>query len=109
MFTGIVVCPLHSLTGLDCPLCGATRATLSLLHGHVGRAFDHNAVYVGLLPFIAIGLVAVALRKTEQLRRLAPPCAWLYDRRAGAMIIVLSVFFVVRNLPFPGVRWLAAS
>ncbi|HVL65207.1 MAG TPA: DUF2752 domain-containing protein, partial [Actinomycetota bacterium] len=28
-------CPLKATTGIDCPLCGATRATFALLRGDV--------------------------------------------------------------------------
>jgi len=32
------ICLFHSLTGLNCPGCGATRAAYQLLHGHLLRA-----------------------------------------------------------------------
>ncbi len=43
-------CPTKLLTGLDCPLCGATRAVHSLLQGDLVGAMDHNLLFVLLLP-----------------------------------------------------------
>jgi len=37
-------CPLRALTGLECPLCGATRMTYELLHGDPAAAFALNPV-----------------------------------------------------------------
>lgn len=45
-------CPLHLLTGLNCPFCGAQRMILALLHGRFIEAFWLN-------PGLAIGLPAV--------------------------------------------------
>ena len=54
-------CPLHSLTGLDCPFCGGLRGTSALLHGDIATALDHNV----LLPVYLVGLavlIGVVLR-----------------------------------------------
>ena len=51
-------CPTKMLTGLDCPMCGATRAVHSLLHGDVVGAMDHNLLFVLLLPALAYAFVA---------------------------------------------------
>lgn len=50
----MLTCPFHWLTGLNCPLCGAQRMVLSLLHGHVAEAFWLNpGLFVGL-PLIGL-------------------------------------------------------
>ena len=50
-------CPLHALTGLNCPGCGATRAGCELLHGHVLAALHLNALLVVAAPaLLAVGL-----------------------------------------------------
>lgn len=44
-------CTFHRLTGWHCPGCGSMRATHHLLHGHVLKAFAHNALLMAA-PFI---------------------------------------------------------
>ena len=89
---GVTVCPLKLLTGLDCPLCGATRATLALLHGHLATAVDHNALYVLSLPLVAVlGLVWVVFHRRPV----------LFDRPAfrWTLVGVAVAYAVLRNLP----------
>lgn len=38
------VCLFHWLTGLDCPLCGMTRAMLAMGRGHWREAIRYNAL-----------------------------------------------------------------
>jgi hypothetical protein len=95
-------CPLHALTGLDCPLCGATRATRALLlHGDIRHALDLNALYVVALPVIALVLVLWLLRGRVP--------SLLGNRRATAILGMTAVLFgVARNLPFAPFRYLRA-
>ena len=86
-------CPLRALTGLDCPLCGATRATHALVHGQLATALDFNALYVVLVPvMLLLGLLWLVRGRVPAL-----------VRRASTAWVLLSVgvaFAVVRNLPF---------
>ena len=85
-------CPLRAVTGLDCPLCGATRATHALVRGALLTALDFNALYVALVPFVlVVGLVWLVRGRLPTI-----------VRRASAAWVLLSVgvaFAVVRNLP----------
>jgi hypothetical protein len=100
--THLPLCPLHALTGLNCPLCGATRATHSLLHGNVGLALHDNALYVLGLPFLVVlyaRWAAISQRPSAasddvRSRRIVRP---------GVLVVALLVmlgFGIVRNLPF---------
>lgn len=97
-----VVCPLRATTGLDCPLCGASRATAALVRGDVVAALDHNALYVLALP-VVVGLVLLWLvggRVPQRLRAgLAP---W-------AMAFVAAVFTIARNLPVEALAVLGSA
>jgi len=87
-----VVCPLRATTGLDCPLCGATRATFALLRGDVARALDLNALYVLALPFLAV--VAIVWFRAGRTPALLG--------RSGVRWVALGLavaFTVARNLP----------
>ena len=55
---GPVVCPFRLTTGLDCPLCGGTRAVHSFVTGHPLRAMDHNLLIAIAIPLLFVGLVA---------------------------------------------------
>jgi hypothetical protein len=85
-------CPLRLTTGLDCPLCGATRATHALLHGNVARALDFNALYVLALPIAAV--LTLWWLRTGSLPEVARR-RWVVWTAAGVAI----AFAVARNLP----------
>lgn len=86
-------CPLKVLTGLDCPMCGATRATHQLLRGDIVAALDFNALYVVLLPLVAASAAFWVMRGRRP--------GWL-ERRwvTWVPVVVAGVFAVLRNLPF---------
>ena len=91
-------CPLQQLTGLDCPFCGGLRGTHELLHGDLVAALDHNLLlplYLGVLVFV----VAAASREATS-RRFAE---WRTGRGrlvAWLLVVLVLVFFVLRNLPW---------
>lgn len=88
-------CPFLAVTGYWCPGCGGLRAMHALTHGHPLQALHDNA----------FGLAAVAALSVWWL-------AWLVARWRGrplsfrpvravliAVIVVMPVFTVLRNLP----------
>ena len=83
-----IPCLFHAVTGLDCPLCGATRATLRLLRGDVVGALDMNALWVLSIPLLAVWLVVAWRRRS------------LVVARPQYLFAVGLVFAVVRNLPW---------
>jgi hypothetical protein len=50
-------CPLHALTGLECPLCGGTRALASLANGHWIDAAHWNIVIAVGMPLLIARLI----------------------------------------------------
>jgi hypothetical protein len=56
--SGPSFCPWRTLTGLDCPFCGSTRAAGALARGEVVPALDHNALFVlVILPLAVVAWV----------------------------------------------------
>ncbi len=56
----VQLCGFHWLTGLNCPLCGLTRALCALAKGHVGAALGFHA----LSPLVLGMLLSLAWRGT---------------------------------------------
>jgi hypothetical protein len=99
-------CPTKLLTGLDCPMCGATRAVHSLLRGDVIGAMDHNLLFVLLLPAFAYGFVAWTMgRLGHPMRPLPMSSRWV----AIPLAVVLLAFAVVRNLSWGPFHWMNSA
>lgn len=94
-------CPVHALTGLDCPGCGTTRAVAALARFDVASAFDHNALLIFVLV-VAAAAWARAVRAKPSLFSGHP-----YAPRT--LVVIAAVFTVLRNLPLPYVSFLAAG
>ena len=93
---------MRALTGFDCPLCGATRATLALLHGHLQHALDMNALYVLLLPALGCLLVFVAARRRWP--------GWVTRPATLRIALALAVVWMVaRNLPWAPFTYLSTT
>jgi hypothetical protein len=76
-----ITCPLRSLTGIPCPLCGMTTSVEDTVHAHVGRALAANPGGIGAV----IAAVAVlALRPVHvRIPAFLPPLTlvtlWLFE------------------------------
>lgn len=90
-------CILKSATGLDCPLCGGTRAVGRLLSGDLVGALDMNVLVVVALPLVAWAWLAWAA-PTVGVRRIPAPRLPAWAPAAAAVVLV--GFAVLRNLPF---------
>jgi hypothetical protein len=90
------VCPLHQMTGLECPGCGGLRAAHQLLHGHLDAAWHLNPIVVLLVPVMLwLGLREVARELTGR--------TWpgIVNRPAYAWVLAaaLVLFGILRNVP----------
>lgn len=98
-------CPFRAATGLDCPLCGGTRAVQALAGGDLVQALDHNVLVVAALPLLVFAWARwVAGGLGLSLARLRAPA-----RAAPLVAVLVVVFAVARNLDLPGLGWLASG
>jgi hypothetical protein len=92
------LCAFRAVTGLDCPGCGATRATHELLHGRLLAALHYNALWVVLLPLAVYMVISEArfLAGGRPLPGNLPRRSWFWISAA----VIAAAFFLVRNLPW---------
>ncbi len=87
-------CTVKTLTGLDCPGCGAQRAIHAMLHGHILEALRLNALFVVELPLLVLLLLTSLL--PDRFHRLRH----ILVSRTFILILLFTIvaFTVVRNL-----------
>jgi hypothetical protein len=93
--THVPLCPFHTLTGLECPLCGSLRAVSAAARGHLAAALHDNVLLLLGGPALLMAWLALGPNRRERLgasstARIAGLCC------ASAVLIA---FTVLRNLP----------
>lgn len=90
-------CLFRTLTGLQCPGCGVTRALHQIVHGHFEAAFMLNPLFLISIPFLLIAFLrySIIVLNGGIPRRNALPPKYIY----AIFFIVLS-FWIFRNTPF---------
>jgi hypothetical protein len=76
-----IACPLRTLTGVPCPLCGMTTSAEEGVRLHLGRAFAANP---GGLVALAAAVALLAVRPAHiRIPAALPPLAlaglWLFE------------------------------
>lgn len=89
-------CWFHEITGLWCPGCGAAGALKALVQLDIATAWQANPLVVIVVPFVIYGLIweittAWGLPSPPEIRVRT---GWLW-----ALLIVLVLFWVLRNVP----------
>ena len=96
-------CPWLVLTGTSCPGCGGLRAVNDLTRGDLAGAASSNLLFVGSLPLLLFLWGRwFSDRWNDRRRRTNTRGVLIY---AGLGLVVMIVFWVVRNLEFAA--WLA--
>jgi uncharacterized protein DUF2752 len=91
------LCPTKLVLGIDCPGCGTLRMLYSLMHADVLGALRFNAVALVALPLLGWAYLAWSYHRITGGRLPS----WQYYRWAPRVtLLVVSVWLVVRNLPF---------
>jgi len=88
----IPLCIFRHLTGIECPLCGMTRACYCIMHLHFASAFSYNPASF-MMPIIIA---------TEAGYDIAPSGKFKRVRKAIWLIFFASLFllFLLRIISF---------
>ncbi|HYN93759.1 MAG TPA: DUF2752 domain-containing protein [Pilimelia sp.] len=89
--TGLAApCPLRWLTGVPCPACGMTTASVALVRGDVSGALAANPAVFGLAAVAAAGTALLVLRAA---RVLPAPVPWSARARrlTGWLVVPLAL------------------
>lgn len=83
-------CPLRTVTGIPCPVCGMTTAAVALVAGHPAAALAANPCVLVLAILAVIAPALVALRAADVASTPAPwsPAA---RRRVGGAVGLLAL------------------
>jgi hypothetical protein len=94
-------CLLKMTTGWDCPLCGTTRMGAALMRGDLLAAWNFNPVALLGGTALVAWFVGALLYQAGWLPRPMPrPHGTTGRVMAVALLVLLAVFTVGRNLPF---------
>ena len=79
-----LACPLRTLTGIPCPLCGMTRACVAAVHGHLGASLAFNPAGVLVVVAAVVALIRPQWLHTRPRARpgssaLAFGALWLWN------------------------------
>jgi hypothetical protein len=74
-----LACPLRTLTGVPCPLCGITRAVVAAVQGRIVDSLAYNPAGIVL---VLIGIAYVF--RPALARRIRPP-TWALGASLGAL------------------------
>lgn len=101
-YHGLPPCPMLALTGVPCPFCGMTTATVAMTHGHWATAVAASPLAY-LVAALAIGTAPVLVaRAAGQVSGPQPWSAATRHRisRVVACLVALSWLFQLHRYGF---------
>lgn len=81
-------CPLRTITGVPCPFCGLTTATVALTHGEWGAA-ARTSPLAYLAAALVVGTAPILLARLAGMIR--PPRPWSAAARKRTRLIVAVI------------------
>jgi uncharacterized protein DUF2752 len=82
-------CPLRTLTGVPCPMCGMTTSVEATVHGHLGAGLHANPAG----PFAVLAALIIIVRRPRTVIRVPIVVVaatllglWLFELRRFSLI-----------------------
>lgn len=94
----LLPCPLLTLTGIRCPLCGGTRCFKALAGFDFAKAFYYNPLVIAITAIL--GCMYVRLALSCCMKKYTPYKPKISEKMMWAALVIFISFFVVRNMPF---------
>lgn len=89
-------CPFYTLTGLNCPACGATRMVGSILNLDIYQAFRWNPLIFVSIPYYVYVAIALGITYTNTGKISNIHVA----NSLSVYVIIIFAFAVIRNIPY---------
>jgi len=95
-------CPFHTLTGLYCPGCGATRAAYFLLIGNWQMSLRYHPLLLPILPFLILLLGRFFYEGIAD-----PPTSFpILQQISMGIAVLICIFWILRNIPLDCFEWM---
>ncbi|MBP8789912.1 MAG: DUF2752 domain-containing protein [Breznakibacter sp.] len=95
-------CIFHKVTGLPCPACGTTRATVMLIHGQIWEAISTNPLSLATTAIMLLAPLWIALDLVTRKSSLLVAYRWmeqkLKQKRVAIPLILMVVAIWIRNI-----------
>ncbi|MCQ2229555.1 MAG: DUF2752 domain-containing protein [Bacteroidales bacterium] len=91
----MIPCPLHLLTGWECPFCGMQRAIVALYNGNLTEAFMLNPVAWCMMPYM---LILVVCSLSDRVRKSRIGVWAMSNKTIFSALGIMAVWGIARNL-----------
>ena len=95
-------CIFHKVTGLPCPACGTTRATVMLIHGQIWEAISTNPLSLATTTIMLLAPLWIAFDLVTRKSSLLVAYRWmeqkLKQKRVAIPLILMVVAIWIRNI-----------
>lgn len=99
-------CPLYATTGIYCPGCGSQRALHDFLNLNFVGVLDHNPLFLfGILVLVYdIGIKSINKLLNKSFYNILQ-----HKYTPMLILVIVLLFWILRNLPFQPFNWLAPN
>ena len=87
---GIYRCPLSFFFGIPCPLCGMTRAIISVFHFDFESAFYYHALWP--IVFFGVPLYFIFIKNNRKITKKNKDIIFIF------VSILFLVYFIIRHM-----------